>query len=667
MDFFTRQREARHLSRLLVVLFVFAVLGVILAVDAVLLTLIANFGPERQGGQLALPSAAWLAAHPGAVFWTSLFVLAVILLSSLFRSTMLRAGGGAVARSLGGERVPGDTQDPLRRRLLNVVEEMSIASGVPMPEVYVLEREAGINAFAAGHEPGNAAIAVTRGTLELLSRDELQGVIAHEFSHVLNGDMRLNVRLIGLVFGLLVIALIARTVLRHAPRARSGGRSGGALPVILAAALAVFVIGYVGLFFGRLIQAAVSRRRESLADASAVQFTRDIGGLKGALLKIGASGAGSRFSDADAEEVAHMLFAPGVRRLFATHPPLEDRLRSLDPRFDPREIETLRAQMALEQTRAATAEAAQPGPDSRERLDRMLGSTVTMTPAAVAHLVGNPGSAHADVAQALRETLPVAVVAAAERTTGSIELLFALALDPDPGIRARQLALIGERLGMRVANGAESRQRDVAMLNAAQRIPAVTRLFPSLRQLSRPERTAVLGCLTQMLAREAGSSIYPYALRKLAQVNLRDELEPSAARHGRSLDGARDSLGVVFSVLAAHGHGDSATARQAYEIGMHHLLPRHRPAFEPPADWPARLDAALDDLDRLQPAGKELLVEALVKTIAHDGRLTVAESELLRAVCAAVHCPLPPLITADSAPLSALDRGLETAGRGSEP
>ena len=202
----------------------------------------------------------------------------------------------------------------MQRRLLNVVEEMAIASGVPMPEVYLLEQEAGINAFAAGHNPSNAAIAVTRGALTTLNRSELQGVIAHEFSHVLNGDMRLNVRLMGLLFGLLVIAIIARTVLRLAPRGRSG-KKGGGVAAILLAAFAILVIGYVGLFFGRLIQAAVSRSRESLADASAVQFTRDPSGLRGALLKIAAAGAGSRIVNPEGEEVAHMLFAPGMQRL----------------------------------------------------------------------------------------------------------------------------------------------------------------------------------------------------------------------------------------------------------------------------------------------------------------------------------------------------------------
>ncbi len=243
-----------------------------------------------------------------------------------------------MAEQLGGTRVGADTTDPLKRRLRNVVEEMAIASGVPVPQVYVLEREAGINAFAAGYSPANAAIAVTRGALVNLNRDELQGVIAHEFSHVLNGDMRLSTRLIGLLFGLTVIAMIARTILRLAPRGGGGRKGGGGILVIFLAALVVLALGWIGLFFGRLIQAAVSRHRESLADASAVQFTRDPQGLRNALVKIGALGAGSRFADADAEEVAHLLFAEGIGRAFATHPPLVERIREIDPQLPARGV-----------------------------------------------------------------------------------------------------------------------------------------------------------------------------------------------------------------------------------------------------------------------------------------------------------------------------------------
>ncbi len=237
---------------------------------------------------------------------------------------------------MGGTLVPADVQDPLRRRLRNVVEEMAIASGVPVPEIYVLEEESGINAFAAGFTPSDAAVAVTRGTLELLDRDELQGVIAHEFSHILNGDMRLNIRLMGVLFGIMVLGLIGRLIVRggHHTSIISSRRDRGA-PVALVIGLGLMVVGGIGVFFARVIKAGISRQREYLADASAVQFTRQSSGIANALKKIGGYSEGSLIKSADPEEVSHMLFGTGARfcSLFATHPPLVARIQALDPSF----------------------------------------------------------------------------------------------------------------------------------------------------------------------------------------------------------------------------------------------------------------------------------------------------------------------------------------------
>src|SRR5262245_28777640 len=259
MDFFARQAATRRQSRWMVLLFVLAVIAIVVAIDFVVATTVAILSTHDGGGLLATEDLS-LSRFPLVILLSTIVVLGTIGISSLVRTVSLAAGGGKVAEQLGGTRVGADTADPLKQRLRNVVEEMAIASGVPVPQVYVLEREAGINAFAAGYSPANAAVAVTRGALVHLNRDELQGVIAHEFSHVLNGDMRLSTRLIGLLFGLTVIAMVARTILRVGPR--STGRKGGGLGVIYIAALVVLALGWIGLFFGRLIQAAVSRNRE---------------------------------------------------------------------------------------------------------------------------------------------------------------------------------------------------------------------------------------------------------------------------------------------------------------------------------------------------------------------------------------------------------------------
>jgi Zn-dependent protease with chaperone function len=633
MNFFKRQDEARRASRRLVVLFGLAVVVVVASVDVVVFLLMRQ-GEAHAHGYLP-PLTEWLAVHPRMVIGTTLIVLAIIVLASVYKTMLLGGGGGVVARSLGGVRISADTTDPLQRRLLNVVEEMAIAAGVAMPEVYLLEQESGINAFAAGHNASNAAIGVTRGTLTTLNRAELQGVIAHEFSHILNGDMRLNLRLMGLLFGLLVIALIGRTVLRGATRVR-GDRKGGVL-IVLLIALAVLIIGYVGLFFGRLIQAAVSRSRESLADASAVQFTRDPHGLRGALVKIGASSAGSRVGNPEVEEVAHMLFAPGLSRFFATHPPLLERLKAIDPRFDPKEIDSARARMAAAQVEAPQAA------DAMSLIDVAV-DLPTAGPSMIAALVGNPGTAHMQLAREIRESLPEPVVAAGRHPQSARALLLALALDSNPELRARQKQAIALRLSAEIAAATAALEPHVDALEPEQRIPVLLRAFPALRQLTHEERVQLMACLNGMLPRDGNVSLHSYVLRKLAQMHLRDDLNPRARPSRLTLQAVQQDAQLLFSVLAQHGHADETSARRAYEAGMHRLFPRARPAYGLPGPWPQALDLALSRLDQLAPIGKEQLVEAMVATVTHDQQLTMGEAELLRAVCASLHCPLPPLV-----------------------
>ena len=340
MDFFAQQAKVRRTSRRLVALFVLAVVSIVVVIDGVAGLLLGLFSQRPD-----LDYASDVAGVAPVTQWDwqtllliSAVVLATILVGSLYRVLTLRGGGAAVARAMGATPVPTDTTDPVWRRLRNVIEEIAIASGVPVPDIFVMEREPGINAFAAGYTPADAAVCVTQGCLDKLTRDELQGVIAHEFSHVLNGDMRLNIRLMGLLFGILVLGIIGRVIIEASAQStsarRSSDRNGGAAALALAG-LTLLIVGYVGFFFGRLIQAAVSRSRESLADASAVQFTRQTAGIAGALKKIAALAEGSQLQAHNKQEVAHMLFGEGggVLRLFATHPPLPERIRDLGGRL----------------------------------------------------------------------------------------------------------------------------------------------------------------------------------------------------------------------------------------------------------------------------------------------------------------------------------------------
>jgi len=339
MDFYQQQELARKSSRRLVWLYALAVVCIAVSVHCVVCALVAfGLAEETEGYGMAFTECL---LNPMIAVWTLGGVAAMIVLTSLFKIHQLSSGGAAVAVSMGGREVSPQTQDFKEKRLLNVVEEMAISSGVTMPRVYVLQNERGMNAFAAGFSTKDAAVAVTRGLLDTLNREELQAVIAHEFSHILNGDMRLNIRLIGTLHGIFALTIFgmllwqaARIMSMTRGRSRKKDENGTMAIVVglFVLGLLIWLIGHIGYFFGRLIQSSVSRQREYLADASAVQFTRNPMGLANALKLIGAEG--SRLETPKTVEMEHMLFASGLKSMFATHPPLIDRIKFWDGAFN---------------------------------------------------------------------------------------------------------------------------------------------------------------------------------------------------------------------------------------------------------------------------------------------------------------------------------------------
>ena len=664
MDFYSRQATARSQTRWLVVSFLASLLAVALALDIVLFT---AFGSARSDGYLVGPFQ-YAALNPASAILCTVVVIGVLGLASMYKSLELRGGGGVVARSLGGVRIGRDTTDLKLKRLHNVVEEMAIASGVPMPEIYVLEQEAGINAFAAGHTPANAAVTVTQGALDNLNRDQLQGVIAHEFSHILNGDMRLNIQLMGWVFGLFVVALIGRTILQFSPRGRRGASG------FLAAGFAIMVLGYVGLFFGRLMQAAVSRQRERLADASGVQFTRNPDGLKDALIKIAVLPEGSELTAADAEQAAHMFFAEGLSRMFATHPPLLERIKELDPHFNPRDLpqiaKDLEKQSVLaELTNETLAPRTELGPGARgsaagagNLATQLAGSGRSMTqgasaaiPAAVlaagapplqniAAQVGRPETLHIRQAQAMRLALPENLREFTESSGHAQALVLAMLLSRDQAVRDRQLALLTKTIGATNVAVVQEAAPLADGLAPMLRLPALQQIFPALRRASAAQRKALAQISSDLIHADARIDVFEFCLAKLLETLLNDELEARAPHGDLSLEDAQNEIFVLFATLAQLGSQDEAAARMAYEAGMSSVLPMRRPAYAAMDDWAKRLSDALPKLEDLHPFAKKAVIEGLVKTIASDDIMTVEESELLRAVCALMHCPLPPLL-----------------------
>ncbi len=641
MNFFERQTAARKTSSRLILLFALAVFGIVAAVD--LAVLIALAGRELSGGKSVM-----------ILIFASIATLAIIGLGSLYRIASLRGGGEAIALQLGGVPVPEQTRDPQLRRLRNVVEEIAIASGVPMPKLYVLEREAGINAFAAGYAPSDAAIAVTRGALERLNRDELQGVIAHEFSHVLNGDMRLNIRLMGLLFGILMLALIGRKILEHG---RFGGRNNKGAGAVMIAALVAMAIGYIGLFFGRIIKAGVSRSREVLADASAVQFTRQTSGLAGALKKIAGLNEGATLEHrGDAEEISHMLFGDGVglSGMFATHPPLLERIQALEPSFRPDHLLNLHQRWTSvppngleEDVQRGLVEGASlrttPPPPPLPRADTQFAVTPPMIVAQVAH----PAADDYRRADVIVGAIPAPLRALAQQREDVVPLILALLLDDDERLQRLQHMEIVARLGRQIADLAfEFRREHLVALHPMLRLPLAAVAFPVLRQRPRPDIGVVLDTVHAVVNTDGNVSAFEYCLGCLLHAQLRESLDPSRHREfgRRTLIAMRPQIATLLALIAQAGHDSAQAAEAAYLAGLQRVLPLGHIDYAPPAEGMRALDAVWPLLDALEPAAKQALIEAITTAVSHDGNISVTESELLRTVCGVLHCPLPPML-----------------------
>ncbi len=678
MDFFEAQARAKRRTNRLVVLFALAVLGTIAASYVAAVLIVGQTG-AREHSYYYNDEAPLLFWDPTIFTAVAASVVAIVGLASLYKWSQMRHGGSAVAELVGGRRVDPHTTNLHERRLLNVVEEMAIASGVPVPAVYVLDQEPAINAFAAGLTTSDAVVAVTRGTLEKLTRDELQGVVAHEFSHILNGDMRLNVKLAAIAFGILVIGLLGRGILQTMGRGRirtsgSGKNKGGGLAVILAIGLALLLIGYVGYFFGRLIQAAVSRQREFLADASAVQFTRNPAGLSGALKKIGGYALGSTVTDKHASEIGHFFFAQGFRSFFgglwATHPPLDERLRAIDPRWDgqlfepPEVVDVARESFAtagLAGSAATPSSAGFPPPtttppsSTRPPVTREIvregepsaPTRVPFTPATVTASIGALTEDHFQRARALLDRLPAGLRNATRSADTAIPLVYALLNTDAPANRERQLVLIAQHSGTAHRTATETLLPLLADLDESTRLPLFQLCLPALRTLDRAALDRFVTTLDELVHSDAEVTAFEFALQKmlLRQLTLARANTPRSPVQFHSFQPLAEDIAVTLSALAHAGATESARLSLAFAAGVGQLpLIADRLAFAgAEACSLEKLDRALDRLADAALPIKQRVLAAAAHVIGADRVVTPREADLFRAIAAAIDCPVPVL------------------------
>lgn len=641
MDFFERQDQARGKTAKLVVYFILAVAGIIASLYFVLTLIWAYFTRKQQAGFVV----DWW--DPQFLIWIGLGTILVVGFASLQKILSLRDGGSVVARSLGGYKVQSFTQEGQERMLLNVVEEMAIASGMPVPEVYILPEE-GINAFAAGFGLDDAAVAVSQGCLDKLSRDELQGVVAHEFSHILNGDMRLNIKLMGVIYGILMLSVIGGGILRAfrhvrvrgSSRSGKGGGGGAIIAAVFFTGMALYAIGYIGVFFGRLIQSAVSRQREFLADASAVQFTRNPEGIAGALKRIGTEYPGALIADTHAQELAHFFFANALKSrfggAFSTHPPLKARILAIDPQWDGKFPKVKRTAIKYQKAKPIREKASFPLNRKKPPL---------LDPVEMVFAVGTLSSGALEQARETRESLQEAFGHILSSPLEARALIFALVLDANESRRQKQLAFLKAEAGEELLQVTESLHPRLADRERTDHLPLIELALPSLNQLEPAARLGFLKRLQRLVEMDEEVSPFEFVVQRLVRCHLENHARPKhpgqyiwstsvLAKAGSRLLSALVYLHTQESAKAYQRFHAAASVWKPFADQLE-LIPEEQLTYQ-------QLDKALDDLARGSFGLRKQMLRICAAAIQDDGKISVDEAELFRVLSISMECPMPP-------------------------
>ncbi len=653
MNFFESQERVRKSTFLLVLLFGLAVVTLIVMVNLLVMVVFGYINRQQlQEGGTLLQQMDWQTFAA-----VSAGVVVVVLAGSLYKIMVLSAGGKVVAESLGGKLIPQNTKDLKQRKLLNVVEEMAVASGTPAPPVYLLADEPAINAFAAGFSPRDAVIGVTQGTIDHLSRDQLQGVIAHEFSHIFNGDMRLNIRLIGVLNGILILGIIGYYLLYSASFTRRGRNSGKGAGGVLALAIGLMVIGFAGTFFGGLIKAAVSRQREYLADASAVQFTRNPDGIAGALKRIGGLESGSKVESPGALEVSHAFFAQGVsgfmQALSATHPPLAKRILRIDPHWDGKFALSDKPDKSVSPREGGLSHEEETRNNetmTREALAKHLATVVTGAAMAdVANAIDQIGSPKPETinhARSLLAELPTIIIETAREPYGARAIIYSLVLDSGQEVRDRQLAHLQTHADPAVWVLTRKLLPEMDGLDSQYRLPLIDIVIPALKQLSLDQYQAFRDNLVALIDMDSRVDLLEWSLQKILFTHLDGQFFKLAHTKTRysHVGQLKQEIELILSVLAYAGQQDNNAVEEAFSAATELLEIKGLKVVAENEISFLNLDGALKKVEMLKPLAKPQLLKACAASVLHDQKILSVEVELLRAFSDVLGCPMPPVI-----------------------
>ena len=670
MDFFASQELARRNTRKLIVLLALTVICITLAVYGLIVGVFV-YADRDYNRLMQQDPMAWLTSLQNLELFGGVLtgVSAVVGFGSLYKISELNAGGKVVAEMLGGRRLSPDSTDLAERRLLNIVEEMALASGVAVPPVYVLDREMGINAFAAGHTIDDCVIGVNRGTLAQLNRDELQGVIAHEFSHILNGDMRMSLRMIGLLHGILVIALVGYQLIRLISHSSSSDSKdkGGAAAALFVVGAGLVVIGGIGLFFSKLIKASISRQREYLADASAVQFTRNPEGIAGALKMIGAAQQSSRVQTENAETISHMFFANmfGSRfgGLFSTHPPLIPRIQRVDRQFkgDFNEYLKSRSEASVLNDRRDEQKEQRRSPLEKFGFPGMGMPGVGMpgaataggmlNPAVLLSAVGDPTDEDVVYSRALVGKIPNALQTAIRDVYLARCVVFAWLLDEQAEVREQQLAIIGQYSDAETVRQSAAYQNLIQQVDVPYRLPISEILQGTLVGMSEKQYRTFRATVVGLIKADREIDLFEFFIQNHLVGHL-DRHFGVGLPHRiiyESLDKLEGECATLLAVLAEFGHEDEASAAEAFATAWKTLSPLFGPRNYSSAGWDyPKLANAVKRLSHAAPKARKQILAAAAVSISHDETVSAVEAELYRALGESLDCPIPPLLPTEA-------------------
>ena len=628
MNFFQHQDKARSKTRNLVGLFLLAVILIAVVIGSLVVFFFArsNYFPYQSMGENFINNFDWI-----LFLEASLAVIILIFLVSLFKRVELSAGGKVIAEKLGGRLINEDSRNFSERQLLNIVTEMAIASGVAVPPVYVIE-ELGINAFAAGFAINDAVIGVTRGAMENLSRDELQGVIAHEFSHIFNGDMRLNIKLIAILHGILIIGILGYFVL-HNSGSRNRGENKGAGQIVFFG-LALIIIGYIGTFFGNLIKASVSRQREFLADASAVQFTRNPLGIGAALKKIGAFSAGSKISDPHASEASHMFFAQGLSNFtdsfMATHPPLVTRILAIDPTWDGN-FENISLK-----TNAEIAG------DSKKSDNKHKAVSFASMAGMMIQNIGVIDEKSINQAHDLIGAIPQIIKDEAKNPFGARAVIYSLIVAENAGSGAKELKILQKNCDAAIFELTEKLFQQIDILDKKFRLTLIDLSVPALKKLSMAQYQEFKKTVQLLIDADSKINLFEWSIMKILFNHLDRQFDKNYVEKKPiyKLQSVQYEVCLVLSLMARVGNKDLKTASEVFNATIRNQnLPKISFSSEAKINI-QDLNKSIEKLEKLYPLEKEKLLKLCNFCLLQNGIL-FCEIELLRAFASALNCPMP--------------------------